>query len=944
MRRIWAFFTLLFSVVLAVGLIGQPVLESADVSNEFSSGSVIQYGAELREDSGEVRLSDVDVSGEVNERLDTAGIRGADVQVIWPDAEEATDDATIRISFPSQSEDEVASLRRILEGSGDLTVTTKSATKETSMVGTDFFDQTVASVEYDESNAPYVALHVKSADVWNTMWDRAKADSGSSDSDSSSSSDSDSSSSSTSKLYIWRGFDFDTDTYDKAFSDDKNVYDATVADKLLFQVSDSNWDADSLTIKLSKDSTWDVTDSRVPWNGKGDSKSWDITSARAMVSSLNASNYDFDLTYQFTSTAVATLGADVLTYLWVGFLVAFLVLALGLSLKFGVAGVLASVTDAVTVLLTLFIGTLLGFEISTAAFVGLAVTAILGALVSVNYFTRVYSELRKGRSVDKADKEGYHKSYLATVDICLSTLIISLFSFLIGRDLVKVTFGFILIGSVLAFLISNYLTKWLMYWLTTGWTKASARTVFGFTARDAKVAEPLYVASDATAQPAAEEAATSKIVLTKKAKANIGSWSAISCALLAACCLTLGITYATQGTDGMFNFAASYSQTYVLSFNTVGNSYTNSAGEVVDFTDAESFSEYLKEEVIQPALPSFAPSDNEPQGTYKTVDQFIDGTGITVDNLQFNMVDAQNDSGTDNSDFTVIYGIISMEDVSGAKAVTRDNGLAIIEAGIERLSDATVNVSAASNISNSQNFTNTKLKERYASQIQTGNAEPTYRDHADVYLLIGLAALALFISFYAFVRFGVAAGITQLVVSVFGLCLGLAVFALFRLPFTIVCGYGLLGGAILSGLSLYPFYSKNRDLLREQHIYRTASYEKRVEASREAMRLTRPAIVVTAGAAAVFGLVGLGVYGSAVAFGMGVGFAVTVVGSVLCGASLVPVLFPVLRSKLSFKRWSAALAKMREQRANRKKRKVIVADPNESHETIIPGLNDYRNW
>ncbi len=930
MRRFWAFFTLLFSVLLAVGLISQPILESADVSNEFTSGSVIQYEVALPEDSSETSLRDIDVAGEINERLDTAGIRGASVELYWPDDSFMQETATVRISFPTQSQSELASFRRILEGTGPLTVTSTNTAADEIMTGSEFFSDPVASVEYDENNAPYVALHVKDAETFQTMVDRASAE----DDANSSGEDGEDS---TTKLYIWRNFDPETDSYDAAFSDDEDVYDALVADKLLFVIDTSMWNSDTLTINIAQDNGWDISSSRVPWNGQGTAQAWDITSARAMVASINAADYSFDIQYTFTSTSPATLGESALLWAGLSFGLAFLVIAVGLIVRFRAAGVMSAVTSAVGVLVTLFIGTALGFEISSAAFVGLAITAVISILCNVNYFTRVYSELRKGRDVFKADREGYHKSFVGTVDICVSALFISLFSFLIGRDLTKVAFGFVLIGSVVAFLIGNYLTKWLIYWMTSAWHQASPKAMFGFTSRDAKQVEPLY---DANAQqPQLAEKQPSK--LTRGQKAKIGAWTGVTAGLTAACALVLGILGGLNGTDALFNNSGTYEPTFTVSLSTLGNAYTDSdTGRDIDFTDGQSFTDYIRNEVIEPALDSFSVGDDNIH--FATVDEFLEGTGLSLDQMEFNMVEVTNDSGEDDDTFVVLYASYSMPVLSGDLAQYRTEALTtVIEPGVARLSDATVNSAAGSNIAVGENFTNEDLGARYQPTFTYGESEAAYRDHATDFMFIGLACMVAFVAIYAGLRYGLAVGITQLVISLLGAVLGLVPFALLRLPFTAAVGYGLLGGTMISGLALLPFLSRNRDILRERRAYRTAKLGERFQAAEAANLLTWPVLVFGVVSAVLFGILGLGLYGTSSAAGMGLAFGLSGAGSLLAGGLIAPTLYPPLRIKLSFKTWSERLAASRAKRG--KNRKVIVADPNEAHETVIPGINDYRS-
>lgn len=944
MRRITAFFALLVSMLFAVGLISQPILEKTNVSNEFTEGSVIQYSISLPDDSDYGRLDEVDVKGEIMERLDTASIRGAQVDVIWPESNltDRANTAIVNVSFPSQSQSELGAVRRVLEGNGDLTITTENTAEDEIMTGTEFFAEHPAEVQYDDNNEPYVVLRLKDGDVWQTMVDRAKDDS---DSSSDSSDDSSDSSSST-YLYIWRNFDIDAgDSYDKAFSDDSSVFDQLVKDKVLFKIDTSSaYDSEKQWIKISSDTSWNVDSSLVPWSVDGDSVAWNITSARAMVDSINATNYDFDISYVFASNSNPTLSSDALIWTVCGFVLAFVVMYALICVRFGLAGVISCLTDAVSVLVCLLLGSLLGFEFSAATFVGLAVTAIIGALINVNWFSRVLGELKKRRDLVKADSEGYHKSYMATADIVIASVLISLFSFLIGRGLVKIVFGLILIGSVTAFVFSNYFTKWLMYWLTTSWPKAKPSLIFGLRAKETEKKEVTVVYDATASQPAAsadDKNEKKQSSLNKGQKGVLGGWLGGSLALIAACALSFGLFGGLKGTDGMLNWSSDYRQQFALDVSTTGTSYTNSEGRAVDFTDADSFTNYILNTIIPARLSAYTGPNGE---KYEDVDSFLKGTYLDFSQVEFNIISCQNDTTNEDNTFEVIYATYYMPDVSSAAETVRNLAIdTVLIPGLESLSNAAQNPAAGANINKASDFINTKLEEHYAPYVSYGQVQPGEREFANTFLFIGLACIVVFAFVYAAVRFGLAAGLTQFAVSFLSGLFGLIIFSLFRVPFDQFIGFGLLGAAALVGIFTLPFFARNREIIKESKLYRTASLKTRFETSGYVSDYTLNNNILLAVASALFGVFGLSLYSLTSFSAMGIAFLAVGLFGVLVNTTLVPVLFPWLRAKLSYhtitERWQNYLAKRRT-----RKKKVIVADPNEAHETVIPGLNEYRTW
>lgn len=938
MRRLWAFLVMVVSLFLGVAFLSQPILDRANVSNEFDNGSQAVYKISIDENNAENSNKDLkkdfDIKKQFQTRLDTAGIRGASIDIAWPEttSDRATQ-AEVKVTFARKSSSELGLIRRIIEGNGALTISTKNTSKDEIKTGTAFFAEKPAAVAYDSSNKPYITLALKDDKVWKDMTDLASKQSETEEQK---------------KLYIWRNFiaeGNDADTWEKAFSTDATKKDVLTADKVLWVLNtDSDYDSTNNVIKISTDHKWDYENSRSPWSYSGDSLDWTISTARAMVEAINADDYGYNVTYLYSNSTVAPVfGNKALIIAIVGFTVAFVLMYIFMIVRYGMAGVISLVSNVVTLFLTIFIAAFLGFEFSIAAICGLTVISILGAFINATYFDHVLSEFKKGRSVDKANKEGYKKAFNIIFDASAITFFSALFSFLIAKGLVKVLFGFVVIGAVLSFLLTNYLTKWMMYWLTTYARSASPRIVFGYHLAKEK---PLYdVKADNEFISLENKERDEKIHKKNKKTLTIVS-SLVGCLSLASAVL-LGVFGGIYGGEEMFNNSGDFSSNYVLSIATSANKYNDqtNGNREVEIANNSVLVDYLKDVVIKDALSTYTPLNSETKFT--SVDEFLTKLDISFDDYTFNIISVTNDSSDTEKTFSMIYADYKMKPLTGDAFEARDDAVqkVIIPGIIGKNSNSLASQSASrTNIAKSENFTSKVLKERYVSSAYTATSESGIVTFSLTWMFVTVSLIGLFASIYFTLRYGIASGLVELIVVSFAVLLATAVLMVFKVPFSSFGANGMMAGALVISFLPLPYLSRNKDVLKEVSLYKTATLSQREKASKVALRSSLGSILVGSIGGLIMSIVGVGIVGIdaiPVALGMGI---VVLSGAVLM-FTYVPSLFPLLRDHLSLSFLNGVTSKIKDNINKRKKhKKVIVADPNEAKETVIPGINDYRNF
>ena len=432
MRRFSAFIIMVVSIVAAIIFNTQAVMDGRLLSLEYGGGRELVYSLTQREGGQQVNAEKI--GDNILNRLDKAGIRNADIELVGNDQ--------IRITFAAQTTNDYNNARTLIEANGSLTVCTYD---DWCISGSRFFKNNVASVYYSGMNG-YPGLNIKNTDVYNEIKTHASEASDSNQQ---------------SMIYVWEN-KLDSDTYQGAFGDDP---DEEMAKKVIG------------AIDISKNYNENLNALILGSNASG--VAFTTSTARAWVNARNAEDYGVNISYLYENNVDASFGAKAMNYTLLASGIALSLIAILLCIYYGFSGLIASVSIGGGILIDILVFSFLGFEFSPAALIGMVVTVALGIYISINYFERVKDELSKGRVISKANQEGYRKSFAATLDSCAIVFFVALFGFLIGKGVIKTFGGVVTIGALAMFLITNYLNKWMMYWLTTSSTFAKNNGGFG---------------------------------------------------------------------------------------------------------------------------------------------------------------------------------------------------------------------------------------------------------------------------------------------------------------------------------------------------------------------------------------------------------------------------------------------------------------------------------
>ena len=511
MRRFWALVVMVLSMLIMIFFNVQAVYSSNNLSLEYDGGTeaVIQVTERTIGDN----LNRDDISEKIMDRLDLAGADNYDVEV------DGTDQ--VRISLSNQTTAEFDNVMRVVTANGPFSFSTQ---EDYVVDGEDLFgDEDPLTLDYDGAS-PIVAWNIGN----DTVYDDLKTQAENIETE-------DENSTATSTIYVWQN-KTEEDTYDLAFGDDAKD---EVRDKVVSTISLSNYDEDNSYIVIATDE-----------NGNN----FTIASARSYVTAYNAEDYGFDVDYLYSNTIEATYPANSLRNLLIGVGTGLLILLLGLIVEYGITGAISVLSVAVATLIQIMIMNFVGFILTPVSILAIVLSILLGVFININYFQRVKNELEKGKSIAKANSEGYRKSFVFTIEACSLTFILGLFMFFIGEGMLDVFGGVLLLGSLTTFLFSNFLTKWMTYWMMSSSVFSKEGRTFGLNAKPKKLEKKM--------------ANQTYVTIDKRKKHNRGyviTTGIIVVGLLAGF-LTVGLT---GGVDNYYSNANDYSDTNRLSISYV---------------------------------------------------------------------------------------------------------------------------------------------------------------------------------------------------------------------------------------------------------------------------------------------------------------------------------------------------------------------------------------
>ncbi len=943
MRRFLAYSIMMLTVVGTLVFNTQTVLESTTDAMEYGKSTQLTFSLTSRDQAdynvanypdlnpylANNDLTTIDIKSKIMDRLDSIGVRNADVEIVngITSGSQKGEGYKVNVTFSPLSDTELSNVKQILSYDGSLSIATVGDDTVKYQDHGDFFADTAAKIVYSGTTA-YPAICIDDTTEMDELITAAKnasdahkndkkteetksanrkyADDSSDSSDSSESEDT----SNETKLILWQNKTTD-DTYNKAYGYNGEEVDDKVLAKVVCTLDTSNYSSDNKIITITSDK---------------DGNAFTVSTARTMVAMLNSSDYGFDIHYLYSNTIYAGFGSKALNNTYITFGVCLAAIALLLILFYGYSGITASINLLATVFMSLFLFNLLGFEFSIAGILGVCVAACLSIFLSCNYFEHIKNELKKGRDIEKANKEGYRKSFLIGLDTSIVLFVASLFSFLLALGSYKTFFGAVLVGTLVSWVITTFLNKWATYWLCKD-VKENNKPYFSF-------------------KKAAKE--NKKVAYVKPSKkGRMPLYISVAVAVLALG-IGLPLNYATKSGDAsFFNNSGSYTNSYQLTiaFGTYNKSYNQleSSDAYIEYikkigeNSDDKFSFVTKDEASKLTTTNYVTYDASSAFVNTVEDKDDDNITYYINYFSVHTYQNLNDVKSSNENKSVLEALKDGMDGSSALTITLDDNTLI-------------------NPLNDGNYKSSSYS------IYSLSTSPLNLKHDVLNLFLVIFLIAAFASIYAFIRYGLNTFLSVITSGTVFAALSVGVLALSQLAFTPYVAFVLFAFNLIFDFMVIPTLSENKATIKEKGLKGKALEEERADILNE---LTSKNITILASsfvAGIIFSIPFVFIDSSLLSTTV-FGIILAVLGFVLIFTFVLP--FHLLcSSHINFKRFNdwfmSRKTSKKEEKEKLEESKVAEAsksnNPNEfapdgtryvdsegPHETIIIGMNEFRH-
>lgn len=919
MRRFLAYIVMMLTMVCTLVFNTQSVLNQKTDAMEYGSSTQMVYSLTKRNvedydlsvhkdlnNNGSKDLQDIDIEGEIMARLDLAGVRNAEVKIVSGD-DETQENFRLMISLSPLNESELNRVKSVIGITGSLSIGTIGDDTVMYAANDEFFDysDTFAKVMYVGEN-PYPAFKVKQED-FDTLKTKASEAATAHANDKKEArrfneGEEEEEDDGSTTVYLWAN-KTKNDTYDRAFGTNDTIVSQEVKDKIIATIDLNNYDSESKRLTLISDE---------------DGEQFDISKARAMVNMLNGEDYGFDITFLYQNTVSALFGGKT-TGLVVTSIVSvavLLIIAVLLIAFYGLSGVTGTLTMLASVLVTFFLFSVLGFEFSVAALIGLAIIVCQSILITINHFERVKAELKKGRELEKACQEGYHKSFFTSLDTSAVLFISSLFAFLITVGSFKTLFGVVMIGSLFTFVITTFINKWMIYWLSKGIKEGGKYTIFGKVSNKEHKKIAFVKATD------------------KKRRHTLWIVPAFIALALG---VSLPTSYFLSKDDSFFNNSNDFASSYTLNITFQDESQSYEA-----LTTKEVYLSYIK--AIGTCQETA--SKNESFTMYERNEKKPEGVSFAYDESTafVNVIEKKDDEG--NTYFDHYFSVKIDKDLSTLKRAEDSKDVRSIIYDFINGSDVAIkSINGTTSDTIIAPVTGFSHYKEGSLVVHSGLTKPTNVAHNYNAMFLVVFMISIFAFIYVLVRNGLKVALASLSSNVVLAGLAIVLLVICRIPFASFTSFGLVAIMLISNMLSVIVISRNKEILKERGIVKSATEEERASIANDiansSLRVTIPvsALLVVLGVAFFFinpSLTGLAI--SMILF--------TLVMLLVQYFYQIP-LYHLLASKITFKKINALLEKRREKKNKGENTQAysdgIVYVDSGAHETIVVGLNEFRD-
>ncbi len=164
-----------------------------------------------------------------------------------------------------------------------------------------------------------------------------------------------------------------------------------------------------------------------------------------------------------------SLGQESINAGMLSFLIAFVLVLLYMGLFYKTAGWMSDIALLTNVFLLMGILVSFGAVLTLPGIAGIVLTMGMAVDANVIIYERIKEELRGGKSLSLAIKDGFSKAYSAIIDGNLTTIITGVVLFIFGNGPVQGFATTLIIGIITSFLCAVFITRLLIEWIVSKW-------------------------------------------------------------------------------------------------------------------------------------------------------------------------------------------------------------------------------------------------------------------------------------------------------------------------------------------------------------------------------------------------------------------------------------------------------------------------------------------
>ncbi len=168
-----------------------------------------------------------------------------------------------------------------------------------------------------------------------------------------------------------------------------------------------------------------------------------------------------------------SLGAESINAGMFSFVLAFVLVLLYMGLFYKTAGWMADVALILNVFLLMGVLVSFGAVLTLPGIAGIVLTMGMAVDANVIIYERIKEELRGGKGLSLAIKDGFSNAYSAIIDGNLTTIITGIVLFVFGTGPVQGFATTLIIGILTSLYCSIFITRMLLEWIVEKWGKVS---------------------------------------------------------------------------------------------------------------------------------------------------------------------------------------------------------------------------------------------------------------------------------------------------------------------------------------------------------------------------------------------------------------------------------------------------------------------------------------